>query len=213
MAFDFPISETVESMQGMRVGCRQRCSPAEVMLEQPSRTNSLPLHFDLTIQERFLKKALVHGLNVSFTEGPVQFLHECEICESLRLQDYVRITPAGVYDFDLIPQATYGTKYALVSLASENKNAADQEKPITAYWLPWRPNKLEQIEIGNEAKYSFTSRLAGCQMQIVPPAGPRTRTKVLHIAGNTPREWRAEEAKKALSCPSGTVHGDSRLPS
>ena len=140
----------------------------------------------------------MHGLNASFRKDPVQFLHECEICESFKLQDYVKVTPAGVYDFDLVPHAFYGTKYTLVSLASENKNAGDREKPITAYWLPWRRNKVEQIELGNQAGYFFTSRLAGCQLRVVPPAGRGTRTKVLHIAGNTSTAWRSEEAKKTL---------------
>ena len=37
---------------------------------------------------------------------------------------------AGVYDFDLVPHAFYGAKYALVSLASENSDAGGREEPI-----------------------------------------------------------------------------------
>jgi hypothetical protein len=138
----------------------------------------------------------VQGLNDRFTKKPVQFLHECEICESLELQG-VKMTPAGVYNFDLVPHAFYGTSYALISLAPKNGNAGGED-PFKAYWLPWKSREAPEIVLEDEADFFFTSRLGGCQLRIIPPAGVGTRTKVVHISGNSTKEWRAQKAKEAL---------------
>jgi hypothetical protein len=64
------------------------------------------------------------------------------------------------------------------------------------------------LELGPDARYFFTSHLGGCDLRIIPPAGVGTRTKVLHIAGNTGGkggegiggiEWRAKQAIDALT--------------
>lgn len=115
-------------------------------------------------------------INKAFRDDPRAFMskYPMEITDkSLAMGDngIFHPRPAGVYDFDLIPNAD--NSRVVVGLCDRPKG----EDRIEAYWLPWKEGGTTEVTLGPGAKYFFTAPLGGCRVQIVG-------NKVLHIAGD-----------------------------
>jgi hypothetical protein len=144
----------------------------------------------------------MNDLNNRFKKGPKKFLRKVVLQESENLLK--TDPPEGLHDFDFEP-----TRSPSIALFGTPRPGIDPgEELITAYWLPWKSGTTLQLELGTDASYFFTSHLGGCDLRIIPPAGVGTRTKVLHIAGDTGGkdgegaegiEWRAKQAIDALT--------------
>jgi hypothetical protein len=144
----------------------------------------------------------MNGLNDRFKKRPKKFLREMVIQETAALLK--ANPPEGLYDFDFEPADA-----PTIALFGTARPGVDPgEEFITAYWLPWKSRSTLELELGADAKYFFTSHLGGCELRIIPPAGVGTRTKILHIAGDTGGkrghgpggiEWRAKQAADALT--------------
>lgn len=143
----------------------------------------------------------MRGLNARFKKKPEKFLREVVLQESAELLK--ANLSEGVYDFDFEP-----SDVPTIALFGTARPGIDSDEPlIKAYWLPWESGSTLELELSGDAEYFLTAHLGGCQLRVVPPAGPGTHTKVLHIAGDTGgkqghgpegSEWRAKEALDAL---------------
>ena len=154
------------------------------------------------------------GLNKKFTDKPEEFLRGYVMGEVGKLSTNYRMKP-DVYHFDLVPSK--GNEAVAELHQVDPKAHKGDEELIKAYWLPWFPERTNEIGLGNDASYFFTSSLAGCRLQMVPATGPGCKVKVLHIAGDKGgmekdaegvvvpgagqggTDWRDKEAEKKLT--------------
>lgn len=149
----------------------------------------------------------MEGMNWKFLRDTSKFLREHAILEAPR---HAAGPPAqGIVEFDLEPIGA-GPAVRIGDFANRGKVAGRTASRISAYWLPWQPRGVSQIQLGDRADYFFTSQLAGCQIRIVPSMPRYVGTNhplIMHIAGDMkPRDsatnaiaWRNLQARLHLS--------------
>jgi hypothetical protein len=144
-------------------------------------------------------------LNAAFMENPKRFLrtHPVGFRNNSPLESSTSSRKARVDYFDLSYDDS-GTGVNLELFASRGKAKGVASNKIKAYWLPWIGGETNDVKLGGDAPYFFTSELTGCRIQI---GGPVHGPTVLHIAGDgTFREWRDQQARLYL----GDDEEDSR---